>query len=117
MILVLHLNKPELLLFVFADEANELSGLFNFVQGFDEFVREALDPFDVFLLDLDERVADAFLPVANDRNVRLVFNDGLSCVRLDLLKLFQLALVLLVDVVQVLTGHDTLKTLVLLLSL
>ena len=117
MILVLHLNETQLLLLVLADKADKLTTLLDLVQRFNKFVCEALNPFDVLIFDLDQSVADAFLPSADDGDVGLVLNDSLHSVCLDLLKLLQLSLVLLVDVVQVLRGDDTLETLVLLFGL
>ena len=102
---------------VFTDEADQLSALLNLVQRFYELVCEGLNPIDVLVLNLDERLTDALLPVVNDLDVLLVLDDCLSCHCLDLLELFELVLVLLVNVVEVLACYDTLKALVSLLSL
>jgi len=99
MVLVLNLDQTELLLLVFTNEANELAALFNLIKGLDELVGEVLDPIDVLVLDLDEGVADTFLPVVDDRDVLLILDNCLSRLRLDLFKFLQLVLVLLVNVV------------------
>lgn len=111
-VLVLHLDQAQFLLLVLTDKADELTALFDFVQTLDELVRETFDPLDVFVLNFDEGVTNSFLPLSNDRNVWLVFDNRFRCVRFNLLELLQLALVLLVDVVQVLGCNDALQTLV-----
>ena len=105
------------MLLIFTDKADQLSTLLNLVQRLDELVCEGLDPIDVLIFNLDERLTDALLPVVNDLDVLLVFDDCFGGHCLDLLKLFKLVLVLLVNVVEVLACHDTLKALVSLLSL
>ena len=52
MVLVLHINKSQFLLFILANEADKLTALFNLVQTLDKLVGEVLNPFDVFVLDL-----------------------------------------------------------------
>mmetsp|Transcript_10222 Transcript_10222/g.12026 ORF Transcript_10222/g.12026 Transcript_10222/m.12026 type:complete len:220 (-) Transcript_10222:399-1058(-) len=86
-ILVLDFNQTQLLLFVFADEANELATLLNLVKRLDELVGERLDPVNVLVLDLYEGLTDAFLPVVNDFDVLLVLDDCLGRQGLDLLEL------------------------------
>ena len=91
--------------------------MLDLVERLDELVCEVLDPLDVLVLDLDERVSDALLPTTNDGSVGLVLDNCFDCVRFNLFELFELRLVLLVDVVEVLRRDDALETLVLLLSL
>lgn len=67
-------------------------------------------------LDSQKSVADLSFPLGDYADVHLVVNNSFSRVTLDGLELLELLLVLLVDVVQVLLGHDALKALVLLLS-
>ena len=117
MVLVLHINKAQLLFFIFAHKADKFTALFNLVQALDKLVGKVLDPFDVLILDLDQCVSDALLPLADNRDIWLVFNNGLRGVRLDLLELLELVFVLFVDIVQVLGRDDTLETLVFLLCL
>lgn len=102
MILILHINEAQLLLLVLADKADQLTTLLDLVQRLDELVGEVLNPLDVLVLDLDERLSDPLLPLANDRNVWLVFYDRFCRVCLDLLELLKLILVLLVNIMQVL---------------
>ena len=91
--------------------------MLDLIERLDELVCEILDPLDVLVLDLDERVSDTLLPTTYDGSVGLVLNDSLDCVRFNLFEFFELRLVLLVDVVEVLRRDDALETLVLLLSL
>lgn len=65
-VLVLHLNQAELLLFVFSDKADEFSALLNFVERLNELVGEVLDPLNVLVFYLDKRVTDALLPLVDD---------------------------------------------------
>ena len=116
-VLVLHVNQAQFLLFILADEADQFAALLNLVQALHKLVGEVLDPFDVFVLDLNEGVSDPLFPLADDRNVWLVFDNSLRGVRLDLFKLLELVLVLFVDVVQVFGRNNTLEALILLLSL
>lgn len=117
MVLILHINEAQLLLLVLSDKADQLTTLLDLVERLDELVGEVLDPLDVLVLDLDERLPDTFFPLADYGNVWLVFYDRFRRVCLNLLELLELILVLLVDVVQILRGHDALETLVLLLGL
>ena len=96
------------MLLIFTDKADQLSTLLNLVQRLDELVCEGLDPIDVLILNFNERLTDALLPVVNDLDVLLVFDDCFGGHCLDLLKLFKLVLVLLVNVVEVFACHDTL---------
>ena len=105
------------MLLIFTDKADQLSTLLNLVQRLDELVCEGLNPIDVLVLNLYKRLADALLPVVNDFDVLLVLYDCLGGHCLDLLELFKLVFVLLVNVVEVLASHDTLKALISLLSL
>jgi hypothetical protein len=116
-ILILHVDETQLLFLILADKADKLATLLNLVQALHELVGEVFNPLDVLVFDLDQRVPDAFLPFADDGDVWLVFNDRFRGIRLDLLKLFQLVLVLLVNVVQVFRRNDTLQALVFLLCL
>ena len=87
------------MLLVFTNEADQLSALLNLVQRLYKLVCEGLNPIDVLVLNLDERLTDALLPVVNDLDVLLVLDDCLGGHCLDLLELFKLVLVLLVNVV------------------
>lgn len=116
-ILILHVNESQLLFLILANKADQFTALLNLVQALHELVGEVFNPLDVLVFDLDQRVSDALLPLADDGDIWLVFNDCFRGIRLDLLKLFQLVLVLLVNVVQVFRRHNTLQALVFLLCL
>ena len=66
MVLVLHINEAQFLLFVLTDEADKLTALLDLVQTLDKLVSEVLNPLDVLIFDLDKGVSDALLPLADD---------------------------------------------------
>ena len=117
MVLVLHINKSKLLLLILSNKTDKLATLLNLVQRLNKLVGEVFDPFDVLILHLNKRVSNTFFPFADNWNIWLVFNDGFCRVCFDLLELFELVLVLLVNVMQVFRGHNTLEALVFLLCL
>lgn len=88
--------------------------MLNLVETLHKLVREDLDPLNVLLLHLEECFANLALPFGDDMDVGRVLNDGLRRVLFNFLELFQLLLVLLVDVVQVLSRHQALEALILL---
>jgi hypothetical protein len=99
MVLVLHLNQTQFLLLVLTNIWVQFTTLLNLVQRFDKLISKALNPFDIFILNLDQSVANSFFPTANDTNIGLVFENSFGRVRLDLLKLFKLTFILFIDVV------------------
>ena len=98
-VLVLHVDQSELLSLVLADEVDQLTALLDLVETLDELVGECVDPLGEFALDFDQSLADVFLPVLDNVDGWLVLDDGLARVLLDGLELFELLLVLLVNVV------------------
>jgi len=117
MVLVLHVDESQLLPLVLAHEVDQLTTLFDLVETLDELVGECVDPFGEIILDFNESLTYALLPVLDDVNGWVVLDDGLACVLFDCFELFKLLLVLLVNVVQVFLGDDTLEALVHLLDL
>ena len=95
---LLHVDQSQLLPLIFADKLTQTLAVFDFVEALHKLIRERLDPINVFLFDLEERVADLSLPLCNDVDVWRVLSDCLCSVLLHVLKLFELLFVLLVDV-------------------
>lgn len=88
--------------------------MLDLVQTLHEFVSECFDPVDIALFNLKKSVSDLCLPLGNDVDVWRVLGDRLRRILLDLLEIFKLLLVLLVDVLEVFFGHDALEALILL---
>ena len=65
-VLVLHVNKAQFLLFILANKADQFTALFNLVQALDKLIGKVLNPFDVLILDLDQRVSDPLFPLADN---------------------------------------------------
>lgn len=107
---LLHVEQSQLLALIFANELTQALAVLDFVEALHKLIGERLDPINVFLFDLKERVADLSFPLCNDVDVWRVLCDGLSSVFLDVLKLFKLLLVFLVDVMQVFLGNDAFQT-------
>ena len=95
---LLHVDQSQLLPLIFADKLTQTLAVFDFVEALHKLIRERLDPVNVFLFDLEERVADLSLPLCNDVDVWRVLSDCLGSVLLHVLKLFELLFVLLVDI-------------------
>ena len=89
--------------------------MFNLIETFDELIGESFNPLDVFVFHLEKRVTNLGLPLSDDVNVRLIVTDRFRRKSLDIFKVFQLLLVLFVDVVQIFFGHDALEALILLI--
>ena len=114
-VLVLHIDESQFLSLVFTHEFQELTSCFDLVQTLDKLVRECFNPLNVLLLDLEECLANLSLPLLDDVDVWRVLADRFCHKLLDLLEIFQLLLVRLVDVVQIFAGDQTLQALVALL--
>lgn len=82
-VLILHVNEAHFLTLVLANELSELLAVLNLVQALDELVGEGLDPLNIALLDLQERLSNLALPLGDHVNVWRVLVDRLRCVRLD----------------------------------
>ena len=65
-ILILHINEAQFLLFIFSNEADEFATLLNLVQTFDKFVCKVFNPFDVLIFYFDKRVSNALFPFADN---------------------------------------------------
>ena len=114
-VLAVHVKKAQLLSLVFTNKLAELRTVLNFVQALDKFVCEGLYPFDVFVLDLNERVSDLSLPLSDNVNVRVVFLDRFLSKSLDSFEIFKCSFVVLVNVLKVFLRNDAFETLILLL--
>ena len=85
-----------------------------FVQALDEFVGEGLNPLDVFVFDLNERVSDLGFPLSDNVDMRVVFLDCFLSKSLDSLEIFKLSFVFFVNVLEIFLGNDAFETLILL---
>ena len=78
--------------------------MLDFVQTLDELARERLDPLDVLLFNFEESFTDLAFPRGDEVQVWRVVCDSLGHQKLYLLEVFEVHLVLLVDVMKVLSG-------------
>ena len=108
----MHVQESQFLPFVLTNKLVQLLRVLNLVQTLDELVCEGLNPLDVFLLHFEQSVPDLGLPLGYDMDVWRVLFNRLGRVFFNALILFHLFFVLLVDVVQVLFGHEALEALV-----
>ena len=113
LVLVLHINETQLLSFVFADKLTQLLAVLNFVKAFNELVSESFNPLNVLVLDLEQSVSNLTLPLSNNMDVRGVLYDSFRAIFLNLLKIFELLFVLLVDILEVFAGNETFEALIL----
>ena len=53
MVLVLHVNEPQLLSLVLSDEVNQFTALFDFIQTLDELIGKSVYPINEFVFDFN----------------------------------------------------------------
>ena len=82
------IDKAQFLFLIFANEAYQFTALLDLIQRFYKLVCKILDPLYVLVFDLDESVTNAFLPLADDAYIWLVFLDGFRCVCLNRFEFF-----------------------------
>ena len=52
-VLVLHVNEPQLLSLVLSDEVNQFTALFDFIQTLDELIGKSVYPINEFVFDFN----------------------------------------------------------------
>lgn len=112
-VFVLHIYESHLLSLVFSNEFRELLAPFNLIEALNKLVCKGFNPLDILILNAKKCLANLSFPLGYDVDVWRVLYNSFCPEFFDALEVFQLLLVLLVDVVQVFSCYEALQTLIL----
>ena len=112
MVLVLHIDQSQFLSLVLSDKVNQFATLFNLIETLNELIGKSVNPFNKLVFDVDQSLANIFLPFSNNGYRWLIFKDSLARIFFDGFELFQLLFVPLVNIMKILLGNDTLQAFV-----
>ena len=88
MVLVLHIDQSQFLSLVLSDKVNQFATLFNLIETLNELIGKSVNPFNKLVFDVDQSLANIFLPFSNNGYRWLIFKDSLARIFFDGFELF-----------------------------